>query len=146
MVGKNLQYYYHIQDLKKQIEDCVVAGELEDLYLPYRPKRRTRATAAKEAGLRTHFLVGLGSSADDYVHAADLFDLIVIDLGEYKLFLNAHAVVSSAVEGIRIDSTEVSYSGKRHVEKSVDKLVHPVTAESDLRAYRHSFTELKVSN
>ncbi|MBO4816783.1 MAG: RNA-binding transcriptional accessory protein [Bacteroidales bacterium] len=37
--------------LKKQIEDCVVAGELEDLYLPYRPKRRTRATAAKEAGL-----------------------------------------------------------------------------------------------
>lgn len=37
--------------LKKQIEDCVVTGELEDLYLPYRPKRRTRATAAKEAGL-----------------------------------------------------------------------------------------------
>ncbi|MBR5955183.1 MAG: RNA-binding transcriptional accessory protein [Bacteroidales bacterium] len=37
--------------LKKQIEDCVVAGELEDLYLPFRPKRRTRATAAKEAGL-----------------------------------------------------------------------------------------------
>ncbi len=37
--------------LKKQIEDCVVAGGLEDLYLPYRPKRRTRATAAKEAGL-----------------------------------------------------------------------------------------------
>jgi len=37
--------------LKKQIEDCVVSGELEDLYLPYRPKRRTRATAAKEAGL-----------------------------------------------------------------------------------------------
>ena len=37
--------------LRKQIEDCVVSGELEDLYLPYRPKRRTRATVAKEAGL-----------------------------------------------------------------------------------------------
>ena len=38
-------------DLRKRIENCVEARELEDLYLPYRPKRRTRATAAKEAGL-----------------------------------------------------------------------------------------------
>ena len=38
--------------LKKTIEDCVDARELEDLYLPFRPKRRTRATAAKEAGLQ----------------------------------------------------------------------------------------------
>lgn len=38
-------------DLRKQIEDCVEARELEDLYLPYRPKRRTRAVVAKEAGL-----------------------------------------------------------------------------------------------
>ena len=37
--------------LRAQIERCVEARELEDLYLPYRPKRRTRATAAKEAGL-----------------------------------------------------------------------------------------------
>ena len=37
--------------LRKTIEDCVDAHELEDLYLPFRPKRRTRATAAKEAGL-----------------------------------------------------------------------------------------------
>ena len=38
-------------DLRAKIENCVDARELEDLYLPYRPKRRTRATAAKEAGL-----------------------------------------------------------------------------------------------
>ena len=38
-------------DLRKKIEDCVEASELEDLYLPYRPKRRTRAVVAKEAGL-----------------------------------------------------------------------------------------------
>lgn len=37
--------------LKDAIENCVEAGTLEDLYLPYRPKRRTRATAAREAGL-----------------------------------------------------------------------------------------------
>lgn len=38
-------------ELRKKIENTVDARELEDLYLPYRPKRRTRATAAKEAGL-----------------------------------------------------------------------------------------------
>lgn len=38
-------------DLKTKIENCLVSSELEDLYLPYRPKRRTRATVAKEKGL-----------------------------------------------------------------------------------------------
>ena len=38
--------------LKKQIENCVESRELEDIYLPYKPKRRTRATIAKEAGLQ----------------------------------------------------------------------------------------------
>ena len=38
-------------DLRKRIEACVETRELEDIYLPYKPKRRTRATAAKEAGL-----------------------------------------------------------------------------------------------
>ena len=38
-------------DLRSKIENCVEARELEDLYLPYKPKRRTRATVAKELGL-----------------------------------------------------------------------------------------------
>lgn len=38
-------------ELKGRIEKCVDSRELEDLYLPFRPKRRTRATVAKEAGL-----------------------------------------------------------------------------------------------
>lgn len=38
-------------ELQSEIEVCVNANELEDLYLPFRPKRRTRATIAKEAGL-----------------------------------------------------------------------------------------------
>ena len=37
--------------LRDEIENCVQAAHLEDLYLPYRPKRRTRATVAREAGL-----------------------------------------------------------------------------------------------
>lgn len=38
-------------ELKAQIENCEQKTELEDLYLPYKPKRRTRATIAKEKGL-----------------------------------------------------------------------------------------------
>ena len=38
-------------ELRAKIENSVESRELEDLYLPFKPKRRTRATAAKEAGL-----------------------------------------------------------------------------------------------
>lgn len=38
-------------ELKTRIETCRQKTELEDLYLPYKPKRRTKATIAKERGL-----------------------------------------------------------------------------------------------
>lgn len=38
-------------ELKRKILDTVSSTELEDLYLPWRPKRRTKATVAKELGL-----------------------------------------------------------------------------------------------
>ncbi len=38
-------------ELEKTIEGCWDATELEDLYLPYKPKRRTRAEMAREKGL-----------------------------------------------------------------------------------------------
>ena len=37
-------------DLRRQIESAETMTDLEDLYLPYRPKRRTRATIAIEKG------------------------------------------------------------------------------------------------
>ena len=38
-------------ELKSRIEVTLDRSELEDLYLPYRPKRRTKATIAREKGL-----------------------------------------------------------------------------------------------
>lgn len=38
-------------ELKKKIEGTYSKTELEDIYLPYKPKRRTKATVAKEKGL-----------------------------------------------------------------------------------------------
>ncbi len=38
-------------ELRRALEAAATKAELEDLYLPYRPKRRTRATIARERGL-----------------------------------------------------------------------------------------------
>jgi uncharacterized protein len=38
-------------ELKARVESCMQKTELEDLYLPFRPKKRTRATIAREKGL-----------------------------------------------------------------------------------------------
>ena len=39
------------EELKLQIETALTMTALEDIYLPYRPKRRTRAMVAREKGL-----------------------------------------------------------------------------------------------
>ena len=39
-------------ELRKQIEEAETMSVLEDLYLPYRPKRKTRASVAVEKGLQ----------------------------------------------------------------------------------------------
>ena len=38
-------------DLRRRIEDCWNSTELEDIYLPYKPRRKTRADIAAEKGL-----------------------------------------------------------------------------------------------
>ena len=39
------------EELKDRVQSAETLAALEDIYLPYRPKRRTRATIAKEKGL-----------------------------------------------------------------------------------------------
>ena len=64
-------------ELRAAIEAAATLSEVEDLYLPYRPKRRTRATIAKEKGLEplAERLLAQGKNdpapevlADDYVN------------------------------------------------------------------------------
>lgn len=47
------------KELLQQIEECPNAAQLEDLYLPFKPKRRTKAQIAKEKGLEplTQFIM-----------------------------------------------------------------------------------------
>lgn len=39
------------EELRKRIEECWDSTQLEDIYLPYKPKRRTKAQVAREQGL-----------------------------------------------------------------------------------------------
>ena len=68
-VNDRLNYYKELEDRKKtilksideqgklddalreKIENCITKSVMEDLYLPYKPKRRTRAMIAREKGL-----------------------------------------------------------------------------------------------
>lgn len=62
-------------ELRKQIEECTESNVLEDLYLPFRPKRRTRATAAKEAGYEPLAdIMWNNSTADPHREAAKFTD------------------------------------------------------------------------
>lgn len=60
-------------ELSKRIADCWDVTELEDIYLPYKPKRRTRAQAAREQGLEPLAQLLLLQRERDPERAADRY-------------------------------------------------------------------------
>ena len=76
-------------ELQSVIERCTDSRELEDIYLPFKPKRRTRATAAREAGL--------GPLADK------MFDVLLSDpVPEARKYVGEKvATVEDALSGAR---------------------------------------------
>jgi len=61
-------------ELQRRIDDCWDATQLEDLYLPFKPKRRTRAQVARERGLEPlATLLLMGSRETDLEKAAQRF-------------------------------------------------------------------------
>jgi uncharacterized protein len=80
-------------ELKARIESTLDKAELEDLYLPYKPKRRTKATIAREKGLEP-----LARYLWDRQPAADPLDIFA------ATFINAElgvATIDEAMEGAR---------------------------------------------
>lgn len=51
-------------ELQKQVEKAATVTELDDLYRPFRPKKRTRASAAREKGLEPLALAVLAGQVD----------------------------------------------------------------------------------
>ncbi|MDP3913327.1 MAG: Tex family protein [Bacteroidota bacterium] len=78
-------------ELQKRIEDCFDQTELEDIYLPYKPKRRTRASIAREKGLEP-------------------LAKIIMNQNEANLERKAHSFVNELVE-----SVEEAFAGARDI-------------------------------
>ena len=78
-------------ELKKQIEDCMTMVALEDLYRPYRPKRRTRATIAKEKGLE-----GLANIISLQMTDKTILEEAVAYISEEKEVLTAEDAIAGA--------------------------------------------------
>ena len=60
-------------ELQQRIDECWDANILEDIYLPYKPKRRTRAQVAREQGLEPLALLLLTQRERDPERAAERF-------------------------------------------------------------------------
>ena len=60
-------------ELKEKIETCLDPVILEDLYLPYKPKKKTRATVARDRGLEPLAKILMRQQEKDPQQAASRF-------------------------------------------------------------------------
>ena len=88
-------------ELEKRINDTWDSTTLEDIYLPYRPKRRTRAQVAREQGLEPLAKILLGQRERDPERAAisQLSILRSATLGDASLAKNSQLSVEDAIKG-----------------------------------------------
>ncbi len=69
-------------ELRQKIDSAITMSELEDIYLPYRPKRRTRATIAREKGLEPLAVIIMDQKENDPFLKAEEFiteDVTTVD-------------------------------------------------------------------
>ncbi|MBE9107335.1 RNA-binding transcriptional accessory protein [Nostoc cf. edaphicum LEGE 07299] len=99
-------------ELKAKISSCLQKTELEDLYLPYRPKRRTRATIAREKGLEP--------------------------LAEFIKSLNVKNTATASLEeeaAKYISETQGVKTAEEALKGAADILAEEVAEKAELRAY-----------
>ncbi|MBQ4197560.1 MAG: RNA-binding transcriptional accessory protein [Bacteroidales bacterium] len=108
-------------ELQKMIEDCVESQRLEDIYLPFRPKRRTRASVAKEKGLEP--------------------------LAEKMLSLNVENILKEAEKFVKegVPTAEDALSGARDI--IAEQISENIEIREELRSYygRSGFLKTKVA-
>ncbi|MBR3600630.1 MAG: RNA-binding transcriptional accessory protein, partial [Lachnospiraceae bacterium] len=106
-------------ELKKQIEDCMTMVALEDLYRPYRPKRRTRATIAKEKGLE-----GLANIISLQMTNKTILEEAEAYISEEKEVLTAEDAIAGAKDILaEVYADEADYRTKlRDLTRSKGKL------------------------
>ncbi len=100
-------------ELRKEIEEAMTQVAVEDLYRPYRPKRRTRATVAKEKGLEP------------------LANLILLQMADKELSQYAKEYISEEKEVM--DEAEA-------LAGALDIIAENISDEADYRTYIRKLT------
>ncbi|MDT2392960.1 Tex family protein [Enterococcus avium] len=84
-------------ELAKKIQQAVKVQKVEDLYRPYKQKRRTKATIAKENGLKplANYLVSFPQSGDVYAKAGEFINENIVNAEE--ALQGAHEIVAEQI-------------------------------------------------
>ncbi|GAA2912311.1 Tex family protein [Enterococcus pseudoavium] len=85
------------EELAQKIQQAVKVQKVEDLYRPYKQKRRTKATIAKENGLEplAEYLLSFPSTGDVYAKAAEYINEAIVN-AEAAL-QGAHEIVAEQI-------------------------------------------------
>ena len=124
-------------ELRKKIEETVTAVALEDLYRPYKPKRKTRADIAREKGLQGLADYLLSRGADDPLREAEKYiseekeipdadtaiklaqDIIAGDLSDnadYREWIRKKTFSRGFIEcGLSAEGKKITEAGERSV-------------------------------
>ncbi len=116
------------EELEKEIENALTLSEVEDLYRPYKQKRRTRATVAKEKGLEP---LALAIYAQDGADPAELAaEYINPELG-VETVEDALAGASDIIAEMISDDANIRKSLREKMERSAVITVQAVDPEQD---------------
>ena len=116
------------KELKKQIDECETMVTLEDLYRPYKPKKKTRASVAKEKGLEPLAIViweqeakqNITTYAKKYVDkekgvntveeaiqgALDIIAEMISDVPDYRTYIREHTLEQGVIHSVAKDKEQ----------------------------------------
>ncbi|MBR4580978.1 MAG: RNA-binding transcriptional accessory protein, partial [Lachnospiraceae bacterium] len=153
-------------ELKAEIEAAKTLAEAEDLYHPYKQKRRTRATIAKEKGLENLAMIlylqasncpeplkeaekyinpekGVETAEDALAGASDIIAEMVSDSAEIRKQLRSMMMKESIVNSVAAKEEDSVYSMYYQFTQPVSKIAgHQVLALN--RGEKEGFLKVKI--
>lgn len=137
------------EDLKKQIDDATILTELEDIYLPFKPKKRTRGSIAVELGLqpvadmimeKTHSMAEVEKKASEFVNGEEIKtvdDAIAKSLDIIAEFVSEQKVFRDIVRNSFITDGIMKTEEKNEDESGTYKMYYDYSEKvKDVKAHR----------
>ena len=137
------------EDLKKQIDEATILTELEDIYLPFKPKKRTRGSIAVELGLqpvadmimeKTHSLSEIEKKASEFVNGEEIKtvdDAISKSLDIIAEFVSEQKVFRDIVRNSFITEAIMKTEEKNEDESGTYKMYYDYSEKvKDVKAHR----------